>query len=225
MPEPAWKCPGCGLTCELPRDRIEDAVVYAGEENSFGSRAFRLRRIICPNHACRQLQVSVSMHLLWQDGPNVRAEPEPMHAWPILPEAGIRALPKSVPVEVAQEYTQARKLIPISRSAAATFARRCLQAMIRDFWGIKKNFLSEEVNALQEKVDPETWQAIDSVRQIGQVARHLEKGVNLIQEGDADEADMLLRLVDYLIDDWYVAREKRMERLATIKSIRSPGDA
>lgn len=225
MPETAWKCPGCGLTCELPRDRIEDAVVYAGEENNFGSRAFRLRRIICPNHACRQLQVSVSMHLLWQDGANVRAEPEPMQTWPILPEAGIRALPKSVPIEVAQEYTQARKLMPISLSAAATFARRCLQAMIRDFWGIKKNFLSEEVNALQEKVDPETWQAIDSVRQMGQVARHLEKGVNLIQEGDANEADMLLRLIDYLIDDWYVAREKRMERLATIKSIRSPGDA
>ena len=83
MPEPAWKCPGCGLTCELPRDRIEDAVVYAGEENSFGSRAFRLRRIICPNLACRQLQVSVSMHLLWQDGGKVRAEPEPMQSWPL----------------------------------------------------------------------------------------------------------------------------------------------
>ena len=110
------------------------------------------------------------MHLLWQDGPNVRAEPEPMQAWPILPEAGIRGLPKSVPVEVAQEYTQARKLMPISRTAAATFARRCLQAMIRDFWGIKKNFLSEEVNALQEKVDPDTWQAIDSVRQIGRAS-------------------------------------------------------
>jgi hypothetical protein len=224
MSEPAWKCPGCGLTCELPRDRVEDAVVHASEENTVGSRAFRLRRVICPNHACRQLQVSVSMHLLWQDGPNVRAEPEPMQAWPILPEAGVRALPKSVPVEVGQEYIQARKLMPISLSAAATFARRCLQAMIRDFWGIKKNFLSEEVNALQEKVDPETWQAIDSVRQMGQVARHLEKGVNLIQEGDANEADMLLRLIDYLIDDWYVARENRMERLATIKSIRSPGD-
>jgi hypothetical protein len=224
MSEPAWKCPGCGLTCELPRDRVEDAVVHASEENTVGSRAFRLRRVICPNHACRQLQVSVSMHLLWQDGPNVRAEPEPMQAWPILPEAGVRALPKSVPVEVGQEYIQARKLMPISLSAAATFARRCLQAMIRDFWGIKKNFLSEEVNALQEKVDPETWQAIDSVWQMGQVARHLEKGVNLIQEGDANEADMLLRLIDYLIDDWYVARENRMERLATIKSIRSPGD-
>jgi hypothetical protein len=41
--------------------------------------------------------------------------------------------------------------------------------MIRDFWKITKPRLIDEIDALKDKVDPETWDAIDSVRKIGNI--------------------------------------------------------
>ena len=41
--------------------------------------------------------------------------------------------------------------------------------MIRDFWGIVQSRLKDEIDALKDKVDPETWQAIDAVREIGNI--------------------------------------------------------
>jgi hypothetical protein len=89
--------------------------------------------------------------------------------------------------------------------------------MIRDFWGITKGMLSAEIDALKEKVEPETWGAIESVRRNGQIGAHLDKGANLIQEADPREPDVLLNLIEYLIEDWYVARHKRQERLSALR--------
>lgn len=47
--------------------------------------------------------------------------------------------------------------------------------MIRDFWGIVQSRLKDEIDALKDKVDPETWQAIDVVREIGNIGAHVEK--------------------------------------------------
>jgi hypothetical protein len=50
--------------------------------------------------------------------------------------------------------------------------------MIRDFWGIKKARLVDEIEAIAEKTDADTWAAIDSVRKIGNIGAHMEKDIN-----------------------------------------------
>ena len=45
----------------------------------------------------------------------------------------------------------------------------------------------------------------------------MEKGVNVIVEASAHESETLLGLIEYLVEDWYVARRRRRQRLADIK--------
>lgn len=88
--------------------------------------------------------------------------------------------------------------------------------MIRDFWGVKKQNLKQEIEAIKDQVDPLTWEAIDSVRKVGNIAAHMEKDINLIVEVEPDEAALLFGLVETLIRDWYIARHERQERLKAI---------
>jgi hypothetical protein len=91
--------------------------------------------------------------------------------------------------------------------------------MIRDFWGIRKRRLKDEVDALQDKVDPETWAAIDSVRSIGNIGAHMEADINVIVDVDPDEATLLIGLIETLLADWYIARHNREERMSKIKAV------
>ena len=91
--------------------------------------------------------------------------------------------------------------------------------MIRDFWHISKRRLKDEVDALEEKVDPQTWDAIDSVRRIGNIGAHMEADINVIVDVDPDEAALLIGLIETLLADWYIARHNRQERMSKIKAI------
>jgi hypothetical protein len=91
--------------------------------------------------------------------------------------------------------------------------------MIRDFWGISKARLIEEIEALKDKLDPLTWEAIDSIRRLGNIGAHMEKDIDLIIDVDPDEAQKLIELIELLIKDWYITRHERKERLASIVSI------
>lgn len=81
-----------------------------------------------------------------------------------------------------------------------------MQGMIRDFWGIKKNKLIEEIKELQGKIPAAQWAAIDALRKLGNIGAHMEKDVNTIIEIDDHEAEMLLQLIELLIEKWYINR-------------------
>jgi len=85
--------------------------------------------------------------------------------------------------------------------------------MIRDFWKISKNRLVDEINELQDKIDPMTWKAISAVRSIGNIGAHMEKDINLIIDVDPKEASMLIGLIEVLLQEWYVRRHDREEQM------------
>ena len=104
--------------------------------------------------------------------------------------------------------------------------------MIRDFWGIKKSRLVDEIQELQARVDSDTWAAIDGLRQIGNIGAHMEKDVDLIVEVEPDEAEKLLWLIELLAKEWYINRDERRRRLANLAAmaeekaaIRKPANA
>ena len=88
--------------------------------------------------------------------------------------------------------------------------------MIRDFWGIRKNRLIDEIKALQDKIDDQTWQAIDAVRSIGNIGAHMEKDIGVIIDVDPGEADLLVRLIEVLLEEWYVRRHERAMHMQKI---------
>jgi hypothetical protein len=91
--------------------------------------------------------------------------------------------------------------------------------MIRDFWGISKARLIDEIDAIKDKVDSLTWQAIDAVRRVGNIGAHMEKDINVIIDVDPDEAAQLIGLIELLLNDWYITRFERQERLKSIAAL------
>jgi len=139
--------------------------------------------------------------------------------WSLLPESAAKPFPDYIPTPLIADYREACLIARLSPKASATLARRCLQGMIRDFWKISKPRLKDEIDALEERVDPQTWDAIDSVRKIGNIGAHMEADINVIVDVDPDEATLLIGLIETLLADWYIARHNREERMAKIKAV------
>ncbi|MEK9179887.1 MAG: DUF4145 domain-containing protein [Patescibacteria group bacterium] len=118
-----------------------------------------------------------------------------------------------------EDYREACRIRDLSPKASATLARRCLQGMIRDFWSISKSRLKDEVDALEEKVDVSTWESIDAVRSVGNIGAHMEKDIDVIVDVEPGEAQLLIGLVEQLIDDWYVQRHDRAERMQKVRKL------
>ena len=93
--------------------------------------------------------------------------------------------------------------------------------MIRDYWGIKKGRLNEEISALKEKIQPDLWGAIDGLRQLGNIGAHMEKDVDLIVDIDPGEADKLIKLIELLMKEWYINCEERKKLFEDILEINS----
>ena len=138
---------------------------------------------------------------------------------PLYPNSLAKKFPEFVPKFIREDYEESYSILNLSPKASATLARRCLQSMIRDFWSIKKSRLIDEINELKGKIPNSQWLAIDSLRKIGNIGAHMEKDVNVIVDVEHDEAQKLLKLIELLIDKWYVARHDEEELLSDIISI------
>jgi hypothetical protein len=100
--------------------------------------------------------------------------------------------------------------------------------MIRNFCGIEKGNLFQEIEALKKLVDdckaPQGVAAdvvdhIHAVREKGNIGAHMKGDVNLMVDVEPEEAQILIDLVEMLFDEWYVARHKREQRLAAAKRL------
>lgn len=80
--------------------------------------------------------------------------------------------------------------------------------------------LADEINALNGKVEPDVWAAIDAVRSVGNIGAHMEKDVNLIVDIEPDEATSLIGLIEMLIKEWYIARHNRQEDLRKMAALK-----
>jgi hypothetical protein len=194
-------------------------------DNKHGYQAFLGRVIVCPNKECREYCLQVSLHDHVRMGDKWH-DLSAKQSWRLVPESVARVFPNYIPAPLLQNYKEACLILGKSPKAAATLARRCIQGMIRDFWGVKKNRLIEEIEAIQDKVDSETWDAIDSLRKLGNIGAHMEKDINVIVDVDPGEAELLVSLIETLLEEWYVARHERQQRMCKIKSLaeRKEGD-
>jgi hypothetical protein len=151
-----------------------------------------------------------------------------LNDWMLLPQSSAKPQPDCIPTPLRQDYYEACAIRDLSPKASATIIRRCLQGMIRDFCGISKKRLVDEIDALHDSVNQgkapagvqaDTIDAIDHVRGIGNIGAHMESDINVIIDVDPDEAQTLIELTELLFEEWYVAREHLQQRLAHLKGI------
>jgi hypothetical protein len=211
-----WTCPYCNRPCTIDKSDIRTMTDYSFISHEYGTYRSYVTIVVCPNPACRQRTVSLSVHPCDDQGYSVK---DPLLSWNLLPESAAKPFPDYIPKPLLDDYQEACLIRDKSPKASATLSRRCLQGIIRDFWKITKARLIDEINDLHNKVDPQTWQAIDSVRQVGNIGAHMEKDVNILVDVDPEEAGLLIWLIETLFQDWYVASYDRQQRMAQIVQV------
>lgn len=212
-----WCCPFCNHNATIGRDNYSSKDFQFHDNNKYGNQLIRIETITCPNPKCKEYTLTLSLYDYTARVPDF-SEPdsEPKNIFHLIPAAEIKIFPDYIPAAIIADYKEACLIRDLSPKASATLARRCLQGMIRNFWGVKKDRLIDEIEAIKNKVDPTIWEAIDAVREIGNIGAHMEKDINLIIDVEPSEAKLLIGLIETLINDWYIVRQKRQESIAEI---------
>lgn len=212
----SFHCPFCNV--DMPVTPATHAVHYPSFESSNGTywygnslkyyeSSIAIDFLKCPK--CNNYSIFATECGSYTRGLNV----------PLIPKSHAKKFPLYVPEAIRQDYEESYSIVNLSPKASATLSRRCLQGMIRDFWKINKSNLAEAINELQNKVTSSQWKAIDSIRSIGNIGAHMEKDINVIIDVDPDEAEKLLKLIELLVDKWYISRHDEEELLNDITNI------
>ena len=224
-----WTCPYCNRAQSVTTDQWSvEAHQILNSKSEFGPIGCKVQSIRCANDACKKLELKFSLH--HSIGvPGGRERPgEEIQRWNLLPESFAKQQPDYIPRPLVEDYYEACRIRDLSPKASATLARRCLQGMIRDFCDIQDRTLYREIEVLRERLDVEegirhvqrdTVDAIDNVREIGNIGAHMEADVNLIIEIDPNEAQVLIELIEMLFEEWYVQKEQRRRKLDRLQNI------
>ena len=207
-----YTCPYCGVDnyihphCETWYSPINSLSRYPKDdaERKAGRTTYNL---CCSNELCRKIVfVSIS---------NFSSQIE-MKLY-----GSYIKYPDYIPTQIRSDYEEAAQILDISPKAAATLFRRCLQGMIRDFWGIQKSSLFEEIADLKGKVTEKQWESIDALRTIGNIGAHMEKDVDRIVDISFEEAVKLKSFVEFLLGQWYVNRQREYQFNSDLTAISS----
>lgn len=215
----SWNCPFCNHHSTIDEKNSGSHRYEFNFNSKYGYQATITHVVACPNPECREYTLTVTLHDHVEAGSNNWKDLKAKKTWSLIPQASVKVFPDYVPKAIISDYEEACLIGDLSPKASATLSRRCIQGIIRDFWEVKKSRLVDEIEAIQEKVDPVTWAAIDAVRKIGNIGAHMEKDINLIIDVDPREAGLLVGLIENLINDWYVVREERKKRMEEIVSV------
>lgn len=213
-----WVCPHCETKTTINEGNFSSGEDVLHITNSEGFRLLRNEWIVCPNSNCKKITLSLILYNSeyrlgnWQ-------KKEIVNQWRLLPNSYARHFPNYIPKPIINDYEEACAILETSPKASATLSRRCLQGIIRDFHGVSKNRLVDEINALKDIIDPLVWQSIDAVRKVGNIGAHMEKDINLIIDVDPKEAFLLKELIELLFEEWYIHRHEREVKLKSIINI------
>lgn len=225
-----FTCPYC-QTAQVVQDAQRHKSMHRiyVDKNIEGKIAFHIHAIACANPDCAKTLIE---GFLTPVGTKLSGEISSVgpiiEKWALRPQGLARPLPDFIPQPIMEDYTEACRIRDLSPKASATLIRRCLQGMIRDFCGISKDTLYQEIITLKKKIDDgtapkgvseESVEAIDRIRGIGNIGAHMEKDIDLIIPVDANEAQLLIDLTEMLFDEWYISRAKREARLAALKEV------
>lgn len=208
-----FTCPFCGAlaSTNMMSERTRNFNFEDGNINlsTMPGPYLAVKIFRCPNTRCKKETIYATGVGGYIDNATVFIHPRTFH----------RQFPEYIPLAIRSDYQEASAIVDQSPKAAATLARRCLQGMIHDFWGIHEKNLNAEITRLKDKVSASQWKAIDAIRSIGNIGAHMEHDVNLIIDVDPDEARKLIRLIEHLIEKWYIDRHDAEELYAELATI------
>jgi hypothetical protein len=210
-----WTCPHCEHAVTISLDRFSCDSHVLSINNAEGRRTLFTEFIVCPNKQCRRFTLRASLYES-EKAPEGERFKSKLQEWNLIPGSKAKTFPPYIPKQILDDYREACLVGDLSPKASATLSRRCLQGILRDFWNVKPGRLVDEIDQINQKIDPHMWMAIEAVRKLGNIGAHMEKDINVIVDVDPDEAVLLLGLIETLLREWYIAREERKIRMDAI---------
>lgn len=211
----SWQCPYCNHNATITNEQ-HSTVHHTFHLNNKHDESLRLltNAIVCPNPICREYSITAELGIANRS--TLYKLEYSLASWTLRPLSKAKPLPDYIPKAVIADYEEACLIKDLSPKSSATLARRCLQGILRDFWNVKPARLVDEIKSIQDKVDPITWQAIDAIRNVGNIGAHMEKDINVIVDVEPEEAQLLIGLLEHLIKEWYVNRHERQKQMEAL---------
>jgi hypothetical protein len=220
-----WNCPYCENKTTINTDNHSELDHDLTIKNKYGRMRLITEWIVCPNEECLKPTLVAKVHDVIKGQYGNSLSSNTRFSANLMPNVTARQYPEYIPFPLRKDYEEAVSIQILSPKASATLSRRCLQGMIRDYWGVSKSRLIDEINAIQDKIDPLTWKSIDAIRKVGNIGAHMEKDINLIIEVEPEEAILMISLIELLFEEWYINKHEREEKLNAIIAIASNKDA
>lgn len=221
-----WVCPYCGSSTTIANTNATSTAAEINRRSKHKNLGLLVKSISCPNPECEELTIEVELlpANYYQGGgfSSFHKNADPLYAQRLLPEAKVMHLPTDVPEEIRTTYREAVLVAEVSGRAGAAMARRCLQGIVRDFFSIpqnKRGNLGAELSYVKDKIDPDLWNGIVAIREVGDIGAHMDKTVNTVVDVSPEEAKLLIRLIETLFQEWYIARKKKKEHLERLSKI------
>jgi hypothetical protein len=121
------------------------------------------------------------------------------------------ALPERLPDNIASDYQEASKLLAVSPTASAAFARRCLQTILTN-QKYTRSKLVQQIEDLLKEINPAKivphyiTTRLDAVRNFGNFSAHemQDKATAEILDVQPGEAEWCLEILEDLIEHYFV---------------------
>jgi len=145
----------------------------------------------------------------------------------IFPSNVVRVAPPEVPSHIKEDFLEAAAVLSISEKASAALSRRCLQNVLNEKVGERRD-LSTQIDEAIEQLPSRIGENLDAVRNVGNYAAHPMKvqSTGTIVDVEPEEANWTLDVLEELFDYYYVmpkrAEEKRKKLDEKLKSIGKP---
>jgi hypothetical protein len=221
-----FECPYCNRPTTIQQNDYEEELIKpAPTGKDTGTILYVLATVVCPSPDCRKTTVAMSQWRAarnrsggWEIDPETKAS---QRSWRLMPRSRARQYPEYVPVPVREDYEEAHLILKDSPKASATLARRALQGIMRDFYGAKPGTLYDEITevAATGKMDAGLVKATHAVRDVGNIGAHMSKDISVIVPVEPGEAEALLGLIELLLDETYVARHSREQRVNAVLQV------
>jgi hypothetical protein len=218
-----WQCPYCGREVSLTTNSYdrESGYVRTDDKSKDGDLNYHMLYIVCPNSECKEytLDISIFVRMVGRNdaGTWVEEDGKKLLSYKLKPRGRAKPFPDYIPEPIRQDYTEACLILQDSPKASAALSRRCLQNLIRAYYGIVKSRLVDEVEALEDQLSPDLWEAVDAIRTVGNIGAHSEKDVNVIIDVPPESANALVELIELLFEETYIKDDHRRKRIERAK--------
>ena len=126
-------------------------------------------------------------------------------------------------MKFVKNYEEACAILPFSKRASSALSRQCLHQLLSDFYHIQRDTLNDGLDALKDHMSEADCNLVNALRKSGNLNPHFNQDTRLISDTGENEAETLLKLIEYLLEQCYIKRHEQEALLSEIISLDEDG--